>query len=648
MGWFDGLMSGFQHRHYALEAQQLRDAELRNEREARIFDRLLSSPDDEIKSLAAAGLISSAQNPKRKGGFRGWLGEMETNPLVGQIQALIGTKKATTIPGIPSTQMSGGMLPATPASAHAAALPAGSPTEAGSAAMQRPEPWVNPGPWTGGYGRTDPYGEVPPESLRRPADTDPVLAQLPAAVGTPPQPPAVVDAFMGPREAVPEAPASAEAAATGTTGDVVPPDVGTPPEEPVISGAVENPTVTWEHPEVGVTAAAPEPVATLPGVAPELATRPPVPESVFTTRTTTGPPRIEYTPRQVFQTPEGQMRLNTLAREEAEYQAEYNYYKRIGFSDAEIKSMLQEKARRTAGGGRGAAIRYQRVKGSLADGTPAFGTYDPSTGQFLDPNHNNQPFAPGAFQPADDDSFGVLFNRARDEFPWGRNARLTAEQTRLVNDRVAEMLEQEAYGRGTGTGRAAVERGLDKNQEATWANKFSDDWLKVTDEARGIDGAVAKMEAGMDAVQRGDLGPGAEDVIVTFQKVLDKNSVVREAEAERPGRFTSLLKRIQGYRDNLIKGGAPNIPAESLQQYLDLAYDIQKAYHELAIEHRTRIGMNARYFQIPEALVFGSSSLGLPADAPPLTEPPARSTRGTINSTAPGYYVDKDGNLVER
>lgn len=625
MGWFDGLMSGFQGRHYALEAQQLREAELRNEREAKIFSQLLSSPDDEVKALAATGLLTSAQSPKRKGGFRGWLGEVETNPYLDQIKALIGTSKETVVPGITSTQYQGYHLPGAPNAASAAALPSSSPTEAGSAAMATPQPTPQPTnpaePWVSPI-----LGQQPPRPSVTDAPAD-YVGSWRRSLQLAPQP-SFEDAITARPlsfEAVPEPSPAAEAPVSAVDARV-----GAPPELPVgLSGTEEAPVVTMAHPDVEVTAPVPEPIGTT-GAAltpPEVAAAPPIPSAAHTTRTSTSPERIERTPRQIFQTPEGQMRLNTLAREEAEYAAEYNYYKRIGFSDPEIKAMLQEKARRAAG--RGAAIRYQRVKGSLADGTPAFGTYDPSTGQFLDPNNNNQPFAPGTFQPSDDDSFGVLFNRAKSEFPWGNNPRLTPEQTRLVNDRVAEMLESEAYGRGTGTSRAAVERGLDKNQQATLVNQYTTEWLKLTDEARGIDGAVAKMEAGMDAIDRGDLGPGAEDIIVTFQKVLDKNSVVREAEAERSGRFTGLLTRVQGAVDNLRKGGAPNIPAGNLQQYIDLAKDIQKAHHDLAIEHRTRLGWNARYFQIPEGLIFGSSVLGLPGGAAPLTEPAPAGGRGS-------------------
>lgn len=96
MGYLEGLLGGFNDRRQQVEQQNLVLAQQQSEREGKIFSTLLSSPDPEIQALAATGLLTSAAGPKRAGGIRGWLGEMQENPILGQIQGLIATPKLET------------------------------------------------------------------------------------------------------------------------------------------------------------------------------------------------------------------------------------------------------------------------------------------------------------------------------------------------------------------------------------------------------------------------------------------------------------------------------------------------------------------------------------------------------------------------
>jgi hypothetical protein len=83
----------------------------RNRRETAVFNTLLSSPDPEIQSLAATGMITGAMGPSRKGGLRGWIGDMTENPIMGQIRNLIATPTQT------PTATPAGTLPMAPGSA---------------------------------------------------------------------------------------------------------------------------------------------------------------------------------------------------------------------------------------------------------------------------------------------------------------------------------------------------------------------------------------------------------------------------------------------------------------------------------------------------------------------------------------------------
>lgn len=93
--WFGGLLGGFSDRRTEVERQNIREAELSNDREGRIYETLLSSPDPEIQAMAATGLLESAQPRKKKGGIRGWLGEVSANPTFGKLKSLIGTPVQT-------------------------------------------------------------------------------------------------------------------------------------------------------------------------------------------------------------------------------------------------------------------------------------------------------------------------------------------------------------------------------------------------------------------------------------------------------------------------------------------------------------------------------------------------------------------------
>ena len=147
IGWESGLLSGFTKRKGEYEAEQLRAAELANAREADFYKLLLEHGTPEFQSMAATGLLSSAQAPQRKGGLRGWLGEMEANPMTGKIRELIGTPVQTEEPtmGLPSKQYTG-YLTGQPSGDAPLAQSATAATEVGAPPLAT----VNAAPQAGG------------------------------------------------------------------------------------------------------------------------------------------------------------------------------------------------------------------------------------------------------------------------------------------------------------------------------------------------------------------------------------------------------------------------------------------------------------------------------------------------------------------
>jgi len=114
------------------------------------------------------------------------------------------------------------------------------------------------------------------------------------------------------------------------------------------------------------------------------------------------------------------------------------------------------------------------------------------------------------------------------------------------------------------------------------------------------------MDAGMAAARRGDLAQGAQTVLVTFQKILDPPSVVRESEYMRSAAGQSLLNRIQGYVEQLQKGGA-GISIKELEKFYALAKEAATAQQGgYLTAEKERIGRNADRYKIPRELVFES------------------------------------------
>lgn len=129
--YLSGIVSGFQARKDELEQRRWAEEQQNNQRESKIYEALIQSPDPEIQSLAFSGLLDSA-NPKRKKGLQGWMGEMQKNPAMEGIKRLIQTPVTSSTQvqsGPPAAQ---GYLPAPPSAAGSAALPTSSPTAGGA------------------------------------------------------------------------------------------------------------------------------------------------------------------------------------------------------------------------------------------------------------------------------------------------------------------------------------------------------------------------------------------------------------------------------------------------------------------------------------------------------------------------------------
>lgn len=147
-------------------------------------------------------------------------------------------------------------------------------------------------------------------------------------------------------------------------------------------------------------------------------------------------------------------------------------------------------------------------------------------------------------------------------------------------------------------------QGLTPNMEANTIRQLATQWTNASKQARELDRQVSIMDEGIKAARAGNLNAGGQAVLVTFQKILDPGSVVRESEFDRSREGISLMQRAQGAYERLT-GGGPGIPLPELEQFATLAKEIATAQKNSRLSAiQERIGRVADRYTIPRELVF--------------------------------------------
>jgi hypothetical protein len=111
------------------------------------------------------------------------------------------------------------------------------------------------------------------------------------------------------------------------------------------------------------------------------------------------------------------------------------------------------------------------------------------------------------------------------------------------------------------------------------------------------------MEMGLRRFKAGDKNGGSQAVLVTFQKILDPPSVVRESEYARSAQGISFLGRIEGHFDRLRAGGA-GVPADELEAMVVTARQFLKGMEGYNTGVRDRITRAAKGYDLDPAFIF--------------------------------------------
>ncbi|CAB4147837.1 hypothetical protein UFOVP1017_48 [uncultured Caudovirales phage] len=136
--------------------------------------------------------------------------------------------------------------------------------------------------------------------------------------------------------------------------------------------------------------------------------------------------------------------------------------------------------------------------------------------------------------------------------------------------------------------------------------------------SKAADIQLANMEDSLAAVKSGNAAAGSQGVLVTFQKILDELSVVRESEYARSASGLSLLNRLRGSYDKIVSGGA-GVPVEQLEDFVVLARQFTKNQKDATAQTVESVSSIVEQYGINPVSVFGKREATTP---PPSTKAP--------------------------
>lgn len=137
-----------------------------------------------------------------------------------------------------------------------------------------------------------------------------------------------------------------------------------------------------------------------------------------------------------------------------------------------------------------------------------------------------------------------------------------------------------------------INKNLDTKQKIDLEIKLGGNFEQYAKESRASVKNISIIEAGYEAaIQAGfdgtSLNPASQAMLVTFQKMLDPTSVVRESEYARSGDGQSLSQRIQGFGVKLSQGGA-GVTQAGLQEFYEMSLQLLDGYKAQMVDFARR------------------------------------------------------------
>jgi len=163
-------------------------------------------------------------------------------------------------------------------------------------------------------------------------------------------------------------------------------------------------------------------------------------------------------------------------------------------------------------------------------------------------------------------------------------------------------------------------------QTADLEIKLGNNFERYVKNARVAMASVNTIEIGYNAIRdviasgEGSLNAPSQAMLVTFQKMLDPTSVVRESEYARSGTGLSLVQRINGIYTKLVSGGA-GISAKDLDEFYNLSVQLQGGYQSQMVNYAERTkkqaesyGLNLENILTPDVIDMLGQDMGAPVN----------------------------------
>lgn len=176
--------------------------------------------------------------------------------------------------------------------------------------------------------------------------------------------------------------------------------------------------------------------------------------------------------------------------------------------------------------------------------------------------------------------------------------------------------------------------GLTPNQVVQTTLKLQQDWNKESKSYSTMINQYNLMQEGLKQAAKGNMNAGSQAVLVTFQKILDPNSVVRESEYARSPEGVSLISRIQGAVQRLSQGGA-GVPLKDLQGFARMASQFITGLKGSLDATRGQIDAAAKVAGIDPNTIYGNDT-GLPA----VNTNQKTATRAQVQQYATEHKID--------
>lgn len=297
----------------------------------------------------------------------------------------------------------------------------------------------------------------------------------------------------------------------------------------------------------------------------------------------------------------------------ATHDSDVEYWKSIGFSDPEIRQMLKRQAMGSSG-------NMQDAEGgiwTLPDGTQTRGVrlFNPADGSIkLVDERTGLPLPPGsapaanpsAAQPSIDQQT-VDAQITAEEVALGRKLTPAERAIRLTK------FQNEDANRKRAINNIHISRnaeGLTGAQQFSAATKLQAMWNKESKAYSTMINQFGLMQQGLKQAQAGNLNSGSQAILVTFQKILDPSSVVRESEYARSPEGLGLMNRMAGAVERIRRGGA-GVPIGELQGFVKTGEAFIKGLQGSLSATRGQVDQAAKLAGIDPAIVYGNAT-GLP------------------------------------